>query len=268
MTIARRAMPDLINSAKQRLAADQAAIGFGIRQSRTVDVAQIARTCGFDWLFIDMEHGALDLETAAQISLAALAVGIAPIVRVPGIEHHHATRALDAGALGIVVPHVDTAEQARRVADQCRFPPTGHRSIPGGLPQLGFAAMPVADAMAKVDAATLLVVMLETEEAIANADAIAAVDGIDVLLIGSNDLTADMGIPGQFGDAKLDRAYDVVIAAARRHGKHAGLGGIYEEKLMDHFIRKGARFVLGGADLAFMMAGARNRAAFLRAVPL
>jgi 2-keto-3-deoxy-L-rhamnonate aldolase RhmA len=261
-------MADPINSAKQRLAANQPAIGFNIRQSRTVDVAQIAKTCGFDWLFIDMEHGALDLETAAQISLAALAVGIAPIVRVPGFEHHHATRALDAGALGVVVPHVDTAEQARRIADQCRFPPNGHRSIVGALPQLGFESMPVAQAMAKADAATLVVVMIETEEAVANADAIAAVDGIDVLLIGSNDLTADMGITGQFGDPKLDSAYDVVIAAARRHGKHAGLGGIYEEKLMSHFIRKGARFVLGGSDLAFMMAGAKSRAAFLRSLPL
>jgi 2-keto-3-deoxy-L-rhamnonate aldolase RhmA len=261
-------MPDPINSVKQRLAAGQAAIGFSIRQSRTVDVAQIAKTCGFDWLFIDMEHGALDLETAAQISLAALAVGIAPIVRVPGFEHHHATRALDAGALGVVVPHVDTAEQARRIADQCLFPPNGHRSIAGAQPQLGFETMPIAQAMAKANAATLLAVMIETEEAVANADAIAAVDGIDVLLIGSNDLAADMGIPGQFTDAKLDRAYDVVIAAAKKHGKHAGLGGIYEEKLMGHFIRKGARFVLGGSDLAFMMAGAKSRAAFLRTLPL
>ena len=122
--------------------------------------------------------------------------------------------------------------------------------------------------MAKVDAATLLVVMLETQEAIANADAIAAVDGIDVLLIGSNDLTADMGIAGQFGDAKLDSAYDVVVKAARRHGKHAGLGGIYEEKAMAHFIKKGVHFILGGSDLAFMMAGAKGRASFLRSLPL
>jgi 2-keto-3-deoxy-L-rhamnonate aldolase RhmA len=261
-------MPDPVNSAKQRLAAGQAAIGFNIRQSRTVDIAQIAKTCGYDWLFIDMEHGALDLETAAQISIAALAVGIAPIVRVPGFEHHHATRVLDAGALGIVVPHVDTEEQARRIADQCRFPPNGHRSIVGNLPQFGFEALPAAQAMAKADAATLLVVMIETEQAVANADAIAAVEGIDVLLIGSNDLCADMGIAGQFGDPKLDRAYDVVIAAAKRHGKHAGVGGIYEEKLMSHFIRKGAHFVLGGSDLSFMMAGAKNRASFLRALSL
>jgi 2-keto-3-deoxy-L-rhamnonate aldolase RhmA len=110
--------------------------------------------------------------------------------------------------------------------------------------------------------------MIETEEGVANADAIAAVDGIDVLLIGSNDLTGDMGIPGQFGDPKLDRAYDVVIAAAKKHGKHAGVGGIYDEKMMSHFIRKGAHFILGGSDLSFMMAGAKSRAAFLRSLQL
>jgi 2-keto-3-deoxy-L-rhamnonate aldolase RhmA len=261
-------MPLVTNFAKRKLAEKKLALGFGVNHLRGPATGMIAAAAGYDWLFIDMEHGALDLETAAQISIAALAVGVAPIVRVPGFEHHHATRVLDAGALGIVVPHVDTADQARRVADQCRFPPNGHRSIVGNLPQFGFEAMPAGQAMAKADAATLLVVMIETEQAVANADAIAAVDGIDVLLIGSNDLCADMGIPGQFGDPKLDRAYDVVIAAARKHGKHAGVGGIYEEKLMSHFIRKGAHFVLGGSDLAFMMAGAKSRAAFLRALPL
>src|SRR5262249_20137530 len=158
----------------------------------------IGRSCGYDWLFIDMEHGAFDVDLVAQIAVAAFAAGIAPIVRVPGIEHYHATRVMDAGALGIVVPHVNTPEEARRIADQCRFPPFGHRSIPGGLPQLAFASLPVAEAMPIVDAATLIVVMLETEAAIANADAIAAIDGIDVLLIGSSDLTADMGIPGEY----------------------------------------------------------------------
>jgi 2-keto-3-deoxy-L-rhamnonate aldolase RhmA len=261
-------MPEIVNAAKKRLDAGQPAIGFNLRQTRTVDIAMIAKTCGFDWIFIDMEHVAIDLDAAAQLCVAALGVGVAPIVRVPGHEHYHATKALDSGALGVIVPHVDTPAQAKRIADQCRFPPTGQRSIPGGLPQLGFESVPLPQAMKQVDAATLVVVMLETQEAIANADAIAAINGIDVLLIGSNDLCADMGIPGQFGDAKLDRAYDAVIAAAKRHGKHAGLGGIYDEALMAHFVKKGAHFLLGGSDLAFMMAGARKRAEFLRALPV
>lgn len=258
----------LVNPAKHRLGQGQLALGFNLRQSRTVDIAVIARSCGYDWIFIDMEHGSFDLDIVAQISVAALGAGIAPIVRVPGHEHHHATRVLDSGALGVIVPHVDTPEQARRIADQCRFPPNGRRSIPGGLPQLGFQALPLAQAMATVDAATLLVVMLETEEAIANADAIAQVPGIDILLIGSSDLCADMGIAGQFDHPRLHGAYDRAIAAARSHGKHVGMGGVYDEAIMAQLIGKGARFIMGGSDLAFMMTGARKRAEFLRALPV
>ncbi|HKC44523.1 MAG TPA: aldolase/citrate lyase family protein, partial [Burkholderiales bacterium] len=100
------------NQTKRRLAAGGLAIGLGLRLARTVDIATIAKACDYDWLFIDMEHGSLDVDRAAQIAVAALAVGVTPIARVPGPEHYHASRLLDAGAQGIVVPHVDTAAQA------------------------------------------------------------------------------------------------------------------------------------------------------------
>ena len=101
------------NSVKEVPSQGRIALGFGVSQSRTVEIAQIAKTCGFHWLFIDMEHTPLNTETAAQMAAAALSVGIAPIVRVPGKEAHHASRLLDAGAQGIVVPHVDTVEAGR-----------------------------------------------------------------------------------------------------------------------------------------------------------
>ena len=101
----------------------------GLRIARSVDIATIGKTCGYDWLFIDMEHSSMDLDCAAQIAMASLPAGITPIVRVPGKEHHHSSRILDSGAQGIVVPHVDTAEEAKRVASQCRYPPIGKRSL-------------------------------------------------------------------------------------------------------------------------------------------
>ncbi|MBI3709591.1 MAG: aldolase [Proteobacteria bacterium] len=246
--------------------AGELAIGFGVRVSRTVDVAKIAKACGFDWLFIDMEHGAFDLETAAQMSVAALDAGVTPIVRVPGHEHYHATRVLDSGGMGIVVPHVDTPEQAHRVAENCRFPPLGRRSVAGVLPQLGYESMPTAEIMRRANEITLLVVMLETEEAIANADAIAATPGIDVVLIGTSDLSAEMGIAGQFTHARVEAAYAKTIAATRKHGKFAGMGGIYDHAIMSKYIGMGAQFILGGADLSFLMAGARDRAKFVRSL--
>src|SRR4051812_3707760 len=117
------------NHALAQLRAGKLAIGLGVRNARTVDIAQIAKTSGFDWLFIDCEHSSMDLDMAAQISCASLAVGVSPIVRVAGFEHWQASRILDNGAQGIVFPHVDTKEEAQRVADACRFPPIGKRSM-------------------------------------------------------------------------------------------------------------------------------------------
>lgn len=251
------------NHTKRQLAAGKLAIGMGLRVARSVDIATIARTCGYDWLFIDMEHNSMDVDTAAQISMASLPVGITPIVRVPGKEHHHASRLLDAGAQGIVVPHVDTVEEAQRAVAYCKYPPIGHRSVMGVLPQYGYRSVPVGESTAAANDETLVVVMLETPAAIAQADAIAAVPGIDVVLIGTNDLCAEMGIPGQFADPRVEEAYRGVIAACRRHGVHPGMGGVYEPKLMERYIGLGMRFILSGGDLGFLMAGARLRADFL-----
>jgi 2-keto-3-deoxy-L-rhamnonate aldolase RhmA len=164
----------------------------------------------------------------------------------------------------VVVPHVDTAEQARSIVSACKYPPIGHRSVAGAAPQLSFAPVPIGEATRAMNDSMLIVVMLETPEAIENADEIAAVEGVDVLLIGSNDLCAQMGIPGQFGDPQLADSYRRTIEATGRHGKWPGMGGVYDEKLMRQFIGMGVRFILGGADLGFMMSAARSRTSFLR----
>jgi 2-keto-3-deoxy-L-rhamnonate aldolase RhmA len=251
------------NGVKKKLEAGGLAIGFGVNHLRTVNTAGFAEQCGYDWLFVDMEHNTMDIDTAVQICVAALPTGVTPIIRVPSHDPFHASRALDGGAMGIVVPHVNTAEQARRVVDACKFPPLGHRSLTAPVPQLGFASLPVAEAIATLNRSTLVVIMLETPEAIDNAEAIAAVEGVDVLLIGSNDLTAEMGIPGQYTHEKVIAAYERMIAAARMHGKSAGMGGIYENALMEKYIRMGVRMVLGGGDIGFLMAAAKARAGFL-----
>jgi 4-hydroxy-2-oxoheptanedioate aldolase len=256
--------PTLRNPARVRLEAGELALGVGIRQSRTVDIASIMKACGYDWLFLDLEHNSMDLDTAVQISVAALAVGIAPIVRVPAGQFWLATRVLDGGALGIVMPHVDTAEDARDIADRLRYPPQGHRSVAGGLPHFGYAPVSTATACTALNAATLVVVMLETPKAIANAAAIAAVPGIDSLLIGTSDLTMELGIPGQLGAERVVEAYRSVVDACRVYGKYAGIGGVYEEGLMRRYIGMGVQLVLGGGDLGFMTAAASERAKMLR----
>jgi len=251
------------NHTKRRLVEGQIAIGMGLHQSRTIDIAAIAKTCGFDWLFIDMEHSALDIGTASQIAAAALPAGISPLVRVPGKEHHHASRLLDAGAQGIVVPHVDSVEEAQRAVSYCKYPPLGHRSVYGLQPQFAYKVLSVADVTRLANEETLVIIMLETPAAIWLADPIAALPGVDVVMIGTNDLCAEMGIPGQYGSSRVEDAYRTVIDACRRHGKSPGMGGVVDHKLMEKYIGMGMRFILSGNDIAFMMAGARERANFL-----
>jgi len=255
------------NVAREKLEQGQLSLGVGIRLTRSIEIAKAMTVAGFDWLFLDMEHGVMSLEACAQISTAALDAGIAPIARVPNGEYAIATRALDNGALGIVMPHVDTAEEAREVVSRLKYPPVGHRSMGGIGPHYSLRAASTGEAAKALNAANLTVVMLETPTAIDNAEAIAAVPGVDVLLIGSNDLCAEMGIPGDFGNERVAQAYRTMIAACRRHGKFPGMAGIYNETIMPRYIEMGARFILSGQDAAFMMAAATARTTFLRNTP-
>jgi 2-keto-3-deoxy-L-rhamnonate aldolase RhmA len=252
------------NATLRRLRAGEMALGFGVHHLRTAAVPMLARASGYDWLFIDTEHGAFSVQEATQICLAALPLGVTPIVRVCADALDEGTRALDNGAQGIVVPHVDTAEQARRVADAFRFPPAGRRSW--GAPPFAYGlrapAAPVAQA--EINAEVIVVAMIETVEAVANAEAIAAVPGIDVLLFGTSDLTADMGIPGQIGHARVQEAYRSVAEICRRHGKVLGMGGVYDDVFARAYIALGARFVLAGGDHQFLISAATARAEMLR----
>jgi len=258
-------MATVRNAARERLDAGELALGVILRQARTVDIAPIMKSCGYDWLFLDLEHNSMDLDTAVQIAVAALGAGIAPVARVPAGQLWMATRFLDGGGLGIVMPHVDTPEEAHKVAQALRYPPVGHRSVAGGLPHFGYAKVGLAETCSAINAATFVVVMLETPTAIANADAIAAVPGIDSLLIGTNDLAMELGIPGGFADERIVAAYQSVCDACRAHRKFAGVGGIADEALLRRYIGMGVRVVLPGSDLSFMASAATATAATMRA---
>ena len=208
------------NIAKEKILNNELCLGVGLRQSRTVDIGKIMATSGYDWLFIDMEHNSMDIDIASQISVAAQDAGITPIVRVPDFAHHHATRVLDCGAMGVVFPHVENADIAKKLVSYCLYPPKGHRSMTGVLPQLDFKQQPIADVASIINKNMLIVIMLESPEAIDNVDSIAAVDGVDVILIGTNDLCMEMGIPGDYSNPKVKDAYTKVIEACKNMEKH------------------------------------------------
>jgi len=242
------------NHMKQKLAAGELVLCMNLRLARTVDIAMVAKAGGYDAIYVDMQHAPYSVETTATICAAALGIDITPLVRVPSHDGHWMSRVLDGGAQGVIVPDVESRAQAEAVVRHCRFPPLGRRSVMGLGPAF---------------ANTAVIVMLETAAGIDNAEAIAEVPGIDVLLIGSGDLTTDYGIPGQVDHPRLREAYERVAEACRAHGKVLGVGGIrHNVALQGELIRLGARFVIAGTDVNYVLAGARQDTTALREIPL
>ena len=255
-------MPHTVSTTRQRLKAGLPALGFGVHHLRTVAAPVLAAATGHDWMFIDAEHGAFNIQEITQLCIAALPTGVTPIVRVCAGAIDEATRALDNGAMGIVMPHVDTAADARRIADALHYPPMGHRSW-GGPPAIyGYQPPATAEAQDAINNTILTVVMLESPEAIANADSIAAVPGVDVLFIGTSDLTAELGISGQMGHPKVIEAYRAVGDACQKHGKTLGMGGVYDEENAARYVKMGAKFLLSGSDHSYIISGANQRSTF------
>ena len=254
----------LVNPLRARLQSGAIAAGMGAKLVSSAELAPLMRAAGFDWLFIDLEHGKFSVETACELATAALGAGIAPICRVPSKQYWMGARLLDGGALGIVMPHVDTAEEARAMVDAFRFPPIGHRSVSGNYPHFGFAAVPSAEAVPALDAATFLVAMIETPAAVEAAESIAAVAGLDALLVGCSDLSTEMGIPGQVGSDRIAGALERVHAACRKHGKVSGFGGAYAEPLLRRYSGLGMRLVLAGNDTSLLVEAAKARRDIVR----
>jgi 2-keto-3-deoxy-L-rhamnonate aldolase RhmA len=257
-------MSDAEHPVKARMAAGKVALGMNVRISRSGDIARIAKSSGHDFLFIDMQHGLFDVETVGHIANTALGCGVAPLVRVRSCDDPNISLLLDNGVTGIVFPDVNTADDARRGVDRAKFPPIGKRSAGGGFPNFNYEPIPVGEATARINDLTLVACMIETREGLENVEAIAAVDGVDVVHIGSNDLLVDMGKPGQFGDPEHIAAVDRVIAACAESGKVASLGGERDLGRQVEFIRKGVKFVTTQTDLRFLQLAATGHTEALR----
>jgi len=259
------AEPDHVaNIALERMKAGKVALGMIVRVVRSGEIALIAKATDHDFIFIDNQHALFDLQTIHQMALAAMGAGVTPLVRVRSFDDPDIGRLLDSGVMGIVVPDVNSAAEAERVVAAAKFPPFGRRSIGGPSPVLGLNAVPAAAAMAVLNRTTMIVCMIETPEAVANLDSIAAVKGIDVLHIGCNDLLVDMGKPGQFECPEITEAISMVLAAAKPRGIQVGLGGDKDIGRQKAWIEKGVRFITTQSDMALLTADAARRTGELR----
>lgn len=249
------------NSLREKMLRDEVAYTLSVKMVRSVEIPMMAKSAGFDGLLIDMEHSSFDLDTAGQICIAALYAGIAPIVRAPSKEPFFVSRILDGGALGVIVPHIRSVQDAKDVVKAAKFQPIGSRSSTNGLPHYQFRSIPAKVSNPVTNAATLVIPMIETLEALELVDEIAAVEGVDSLLIGTNDLTAEMGIPGDYENPRLIEAYERTIAACNKVGKWVGVGGLHARlDLVERFCGMGARWVMAATDGPLLMAGATKAA--------
>jgi 2-keto-3-deoxy-L-rhamnonate aldolase RhmA len=257
------------NRLKRKLAAGDLTFCMGVNQARTPNVTMIAAAAGFDAIYVDLEHNPTSLETASMLCVAAIGAGITPMVRIGSQDGHLAARMLDGGAQGLMVPHINSVTEAEAIVTACRFPPLGHRSVGGAGPALGYKQMPQGEISDFLNRETLLLAMLETPEAIEQAEAIAAVPGIDGLHIGSNDLCSEMRIPGKYHDPRYLRAVEIAGKAARSRGKSLGIGGVlFDHELQTELVRLGARYLTAGHDVTYLLRGARADVERMRTIPV
>lgn len=216
------------------------------------EVALQAARLGFDFVWIEMEHSAITLETARNMVLATQGTAMAPFIRVPVNELWTAKRALDVGALGVIFPFTSTPELARQAVAACKYPPLGLRGSGPGLASLRWPAPGGYADFADKNA--MVVIIIEQKQAVENIDAIVDVPGIDVVFIGPNDLSHSYGFRGRQTPEVKEAMAKVVAAAKRRNipvGRTAGAGDIGE------YIKEGFRFFQASSELGMMAAGAR-----------
>ena len=242
----------------------ESTLGFGVHHLRTSAAGIMAAATGHDWLFIDAELATFSVSEIAQMSIAAMLAGIPPIVRVRPDDLGSAARALDNGACGVVVAHVESAAQARKIVNTLRFAPLGERSWGGANPRLGFAQGVGPDCGPMLDAETAVFAMVESAMAVEAAAEIAAVDGIDGLFIGAQDLSLSLGVPTAYSSIAFLTAVDKTLAACHSTGKVSGIGGVYDATRLA--LLKPARFglILTGNDHAYVRSGAAQRSDAIR----
>ena len=253
-----------VNPVKERLKAGEAVLGITVRMARSAEIARIAKTTGHDFLFIDVQHSIYNLETISHMAQTAMAIGIVPLVRVRGVNDPDVSMLLDNGVMGVIYPDVNSAADARKIVDTCRFAPRGKRSVCGGYPHFDYRPIPLSQAVPQLDDSCLVVCMIETVEGLNHVEEIAAVDGIDVLHVGSNDLLVNLGKPGKFDDPEIIKAQDRVIAAAKANGIFAGCGGNRDVERQAAAVKRGAQFVTTQTDIGFLTAAATQWTAGVR----
>jgi len=243
-----------VNPVRARLARGEYVVGMPVTAT-SLDMAALAARAGFDFLWIEMEHSPITLETLRHIVLATRGLPAVPFARIPIGETWLAKRVLDQGVQGVIVPFTSTPDLAQQAARACRYPPRGRRGSGAGLAESTWpGTSPYIDS---ADAEVMVVAVIEEASAVERVEEIAATDGIDVLFVGTSDLSFSMGYRGNMLHPEVLRAAEHVRDVAARHGKYCGRPVASPESLQ-RFADEGFRFFHAASDLTLFSEGARS----------
>ena len=249
-------------SLTQQKAAKGYLSGMMVFEFFSANMPSIAAAAGADFLMYDMEHTGIGFETLKDQMAACRGLDIAPLVRVPTTEGNTVGQVLDIGAHGVMVPMVETAEQARDLVRRAYYPPQGARGTAFGIAHDDYSTAHPLEIMQMSNRRTLVIAMIETAAGLANVEEIAAVDGVDVLWLGHFDLTSSMGIAGQLDHPDYLAAIARIINAAKAHNKMAGYMAM-DKDFAAHYWNEGYRMLAYGLDHLLLMAALKDGLGFI-----
>ena len=238
------------NRVKKILKTGGTVIGCQVAEVRSPNIALLYGTAGFDFIFIDMEHGGFDLETVGDFVTASKAANIIPVVRVPALEEHFLSRPLDLGACGLMVPHIHSKEQVRKVIDCTKFKPEGNRGLAPLRAHTNFSKVNVPEFMKEANENNMIVIMIEDDEAIHRIEELISVEGVDVAFMGTTDLSYNLGIPGEVRHPEMLKRIERVIQACEKHNVAFGMPISNPD-----WYQKGIRFLFAASDIDLIVNG-------------
>ncbi len=252
-----------INHVKKALREGRLQLGCSFAQLRSPAVATILGKAGLDWCYLDAEHGPFDFGMLQDLCRASIAAGMAPIVRVADVQYHLIARSLDCGAMGILLPRVESPEILARAASWTFFPPVGIRGYGFTQHNVDYEPVTIPQIIQHSNDNTMLVFQIETQAALDARDELISVPGVDAVMVGPADLSISLGIPGQFEHPKLIDAIDKIIETCQR--RHVAPGIHIRSLHLAKFWRdRGMRFLSTGGDALFLFDKASETVKALR----
>ena len=251
------------NRTKRALRRGEAVIGTWLEELRSPAVAQLLAAAGLHFLIVDMEHGPFNLETMADIVRMARQVDITPIVRIPDLTWERVGRVLDAGAQGLMLPRVREAAEVERFIDAIKYPPAGHRGMASGLGNTDFKWVTTPEYIDFSNEEILVIVQIETKEAVSNLDTLVQVPGVDVFFIGPEDLSISLNLTGQPRHPRLLETVQQVITTAKQHQIVPGIHSS-DPTAIPTLLKQGIRLIAYASDVEFLYNGALQGAQILQ----